>query len=150
MGMALISRDNSTGQSSLANIEELENFTYKQKNARCGLCTNNCSLIINIFPDGTRYVTGNRCERGAGVKKEETAADLNMYKFKNDLLFNRKTLGDDARMGKVGLPRVLNMYEDYPFWHKFFTSLGFDVVLSGKSDRKMYEKGISSISSETA
>ncbi|MDU2354607.1 MAG: acyl-CoA dehydratase activase-related protein, partial [Anaerococcus sp.] len=84
------------------------------------------------------------------TEKEETAADLNMYKFKNNLLFNRKTLGDNARMGRVGLPRVLNMYEDYPFWHKFFTSLGFDVVLSGKSDRKMYEKGISSISSETA
>jgi len=150
MGMALISRDKSTGQSSLADVKELESFTYSQKNARCGLCTNNCALIINVFPDGTRYVTGNRCERGAGVKKEETAADLNMYKFKNNLLFNRKTLGDGARMGRVGLPRVLNMYEDYPFWHKFFTLLGFDVVLSGKSDRKMYERGISSISSETA
>ena len=150
MGMALISRDKSTGQSTLAGVDELESFTYSQKSARCGLCTNNCALIINVFPDGTRYVTGNRCERGAGVKKEETAADLNMYKFKNNLLFNRKTLGDNARMGRVGLPRVLNMYEDYPFWHKFFTSLGFDVVLSGKSDRKMYEKGISSISSETA
>lgn len=150
MGMALISRDKSTGQSTLAGVDELESFTYSQKSARCGLCTNNCALIINVFPDGTRYVTGNRCERGAGVKKEETAADLNMYKFKNNLLFNKKTLGDNARMGRVGLPRVLNMYEDYPFWHKFFTSLGFDVVLSGKSDRKMYEKGISSISSETA
>ncbi len=150
MGMALISRDKSTGQSTLANINELETFTYEQKNARCGLCTNNCSLIINKFPDGSRYVTGNRCERGAGVKAEETLSDLNMYKFKYDLLFNRKTLGSEARMGSVGLPRVLNMYEDYPFWHKFFTSLGFDVVLSGESDREMYEKGISSISSETA
>lgn len=150
MGMALISRDKSTGQSTLANINELETFTYEQKNARCGLCTNNCSLIINKFPDGSRYVTGNRCERGAGVKAEETLSDLNMYKYKYDLLFNRKTLGDAARMGSVGIPRVLNMYEDYPFWHKFFTSLGFDVVLSGESDREMYEKGISSISSETA
>ena len=150
MGMALIAFEKSSGQSSLADINELEKFTYQQKNARCGLCTNNCSLIINIFPDGSRYITGNRCERGAGVKKEETMADLNMYKYKYDLLFNRKSLGDAARMGKVGMPRVLNIYEDYPFWHKFFTSLGFDLVLSGKSDRKMYEKGISSISSETA
>ena len=150
MGMALISKEKSAGQSNLANIDELENFSYKQKNARCGLCTNNCSLIINIFPDGSRYVTGNRCERGAGVKREETIADLNMYKFKYDLLFNRKTLKDQARMGKVGIPRVLNMYEDYPFWHRFFTALGFDVVLSAESDREMYEKGIGSISSETA
>ena len=150
MGMALISMDKSAGQSTIANINELENFSYEQKNARCGLCTNNCSLIINKFPDGSRYVTGNRCERGAGVKAEETLSDLNMYKFKYDLLFNRKSLGADARMGSVGIPRVLNIYEDYPFWHKFFTSLGFDVVLSGESDRDMYEKGISSISSETA
>ena len=73
-----------------------------------------------------------------------------MYKFKYDLLFNRDTLGDKARLGTVGIPRVLNIYEDYPFWHKFFTSLGFDIVLSDKSSREIYEKGLGSISSETA
>ncbi|MDO4672310.1 MAG: acyl-CoA dehydratase activase-related protein, partial [Porphyromonadaceae bacterium] len=150
MGMALISKYKSTGISSIASLEELENFTYNQTSARCGLCTNNCSLIINHFPDGTKYITGNRCERGAGVKLENTLSDLNMYKYKLKLLFDRKSLKDKNIMGTVGIPRVLNMYEDYPFWHTFFTSLGFDVVLSDESTREMYEKGIGSISSETA
>src|SRR5699024_7184121 len=69
MGMSLISMDKSTGHSTLADIDELESFSYEQKNARCGKCSNNCSLIINIFPDGSRYITGNRCDRGAGVKE---------------------------------------------------------------------------------
>ena len=150
MGMALISKEKSTGHSKILSETEIDNFTYTQKSARCGKCTNNCSLQINIFPDGSRFITGNRCERGAGVKQEETLADLNMYKFKNKLLFDRPTLGDKNILGKVGLPRVLNMYEDYPFWHEFFTSLGFDVVLSDKSSREIYEKGIATISSETA
>ena len=150
MGMALISKEKSTGHSKILSESEIDNFTYTQKSARCGRCTNNCSLQINIFPDGSRFITGNRCERGAGVKQEETLADLNMYKFKNKLLFDRKTLGEKNIFGKVGLPRVLNMYEDYPFWHEFFTSLGFDVILSDESNRKIYEKGIATISSETA
>ena len=150
MGMALISKEKSTGHSKILSEAEIDNFTYTQKSARCGKCTNNCSLQINIFPDGSRFITGNRCERGAGVKQEETLADLNMYKFKNKLLFDRPTLGDKNILGKVGLPRVLNMYEDYPFWHEFFTSLGFDVILSDKSSREIYEKGIATISSETA
>lgn len=150
MGMALISKEKSTGHSKILSEKEIDGFTYTQKSTRCGRCTNNCSLQINIFPDGSRFITGNRCERGAGVKKEETLANLNMYKFKNKLLFDRKTLGEKNIFGKVGLPRVLNMYEDYPFWHEFFTSLGFDVILSDESNRKIYEKGIATISSETA
>lgn len=150
MGMALIAKDRSTGTSKLAGLADLEDFSYEQKSARCGRCTNNCALIINIFSDGRKYITGNRCERGAGVKLDKSKDDLNMYKFKYDLLFNRDTLGDKARFGRVGIPRVLNIYEDYPFWHKFFTSLGFDIVLSDKSSREIYEKGLGSISSETA
>lgn len=150
MGMALIARDKSTGHSGLADINELEDFTYEQKNSRCGRCSNNCSLIINIFPDGSRYITGNRCERGAGIKQSQNFSFYNMYKYKYDLLFNRKTLKEKNSLGRVGIPRVLNMYEDYPFWHRFFTSLGFDLVLSDRSSRKIYEKGIASISSETA
>ena len=150
MGMALIAKDRSTGTSKLAGLADLEDFSYEQRSARCGRCTNNCALIINIFSDGRKYITGNRCERGAGVKLDKSKDDLNMYKFKYDLLFNRDTLGDKARFGRVGIPRVLNIYEDYPFWHKFFTSLGFDIVLSDKSSREIYEKGLGSISSETA
>lgn len=150
MGMALISKDRSTGISNLLSPADLEDFSYEQKSARCGRCSNNCALLINIFSNGSKFVTGNRCERGAGVKLDKSRDDLNMYKYKYDLLFNRKTLGDRARFGTVGIPRVLNMYEDYPFWHEFFTSLGFDIILSDKSSRDIYEKGISSISSETA
>ncbi|MDO4594925.1 MAG: acyl-CoA dehydratase activase-related protein [Tissierellia bacterium] len=150
MGMAIIAKENSTGISTLADFEDLENFSYKQINARCGKCTNNCSLVVNIFPDGTRFITGNRCERGAGVSTENTMANMNMYKIKNDLLFNRPSLNDQAIFGSVGLPRALNMYENYPFWHTFFTKLGFNVVLSDHSSREIYEKGIDSISSETA
>ncbi|MDY6066035.1 MAG: acyl-CoA dehydratase activase-related protein [Finegoldia sp.] len=150
MGMALIAKERSTGVSTLANIEEIENFTYTQTSARCGRCSNNCALTINKFPDGSRYITGNRCERGAGIKEEESLENMNMYRFKYDLLFDRKSLGSANKFGTVGIPRALNMYEDYPFWHTFFTSLGFDVVLSDKSSRAIYEKGIASISSETA
>ncbi|MDD7043989.1 MAG: acyl-CoA dehydratase activase-related protein [Peptoniphilaceae bacterium] len=150
MGMALLSKERSTGHSQILGIDEIDNFTYEQRQARCGKCSNNCALQINIFPDGSRYITGNRCERGAGVKQEDTLADLNMYKFKKELLFDRKTLGDKNIFGRVGIPRVLNMYENYPFWHEFFTSLGFDVVLSDESSREIYEKGIATISSETA
>ncbi|WP_311491793.1 acyl-CoA dehydratase activase-related protein [uncultured Anaerococcus sp.] len=150
MGMALIAKDKSTGTSKLAGLADLENFSYQQKSTRCGRCTNNCALIINIFSDGRRYITGNRCERGAGIKLDKSKDDLNMYKFKYDLLFKRETLGQKARFGRVGIPRVLNIYEDYPFWHKFFTALGFDIVLSDESTREIYEKGLGSISSETA
>ena len=150
MGMALIAKDKSTGSSQMAGQSVLENFSYSQKSARCGRCTNNCALVINTFADGRRFITGNRCERGAGIKLDKKKDDLNMYKYKYKLLFDRKTLGDSARFGRVGIPRVLNIYEDYPFWHKFFDSLGFDIILSSDSDRKIYEKGIATISSETA
>lgn len=150
MGMALLAKDRSTGYSKIKGEEELAGFTYKQKNARCGICTNNCALTINIFSDGTRYISGNRCERGAGIKREKSNLP-NMFQFKYDRLFNYyETLeASKARFPQVGIPRVLNMYENYPFWNTFFQKLGFPVVLSDGSSREMYEKGIGSISSET-
>lgn len=149
-GMALIARENSKGQSTLLGPEELKDFSYKQKNANCGLCENQCALTINIFPDGSRYVTGNRCERGAGIKTENQ--DLaNIYKYKYDRLFSYEPLPEEEAInGTVGLPRVLNMYENYPFWYRFFTDLGFRVVLSEESTRQTYERGMEHIPSETA
>lgn len=150
MGMALIAKDRSTGNSGIKNSADLEAFTYKQKSARCNICTNNCALTVNLFSDGTRYISGNRCERGAGIKREKT--DLpNMFQFKYDRLFNHyeSIEPSKARFPAVGIPRVLNMYENYPFWNTFFRKLGFLVVLSDVSSREMYEKGIASISSET-
>lgn len=149
-GMALIAKERSKDKSSILSKEELSEFSYTQKSANCGKCTNNCSLQVNIFSDGRRYITGNRCERGAGINIEKKEIP-NLYRFKYERLFSYEPLADaEAFRGTVGIPRVLNMYENYPFWHTFFSQLGFRVVLSDKSSRKIYEKGLSSISSETA
>lgn len=150
MGMALIAKDRSTGASKIKTPAELQEFSYTQKSARCGICSNNCALTINIFSDGGRYISGNRCERGAGIKREDNGLP-NLYKYKYDRMFNHYDNVDEnhAKFPAVGIPRVLNMYENYPFWHTFFTKLGFPVVLSSESDRQTYEKGIGYISSET-
>lgn len=117
---------------------------------RCKGCTNNCSLTINNF-NGKKYISGNRCEKGAGntsVKNELP----NMFEYKYNRLFNYYVSLEEekAERGVIGIPRVLNMYEDYPFWFTLFTNLGFKVVLSSDSTHKLYEKGIDSIPSESA
>ncbi|WP_300409006.1 2-hydroxyacyl-CoA dehydratase [Lagierella sp.] len=152
MGMALYAKEKSTGVSSLMDLKELDDFTYKQKNAQCNLCSNHCKLSINIFSNGKKYITGNRCERGAGIQIDNEDKLPNLYEYKYNRLFNYyKPLSEEkSTRGKVGIPRVLNMYENYPLWFTFFTSLGYEVVLSDKSDRAIYEKGIASITSETA
>ena len=152
MGMALIAKEKSTGISTLADEKFLEEFSYTQKQTNCNICNNHCALSINIFSNGKKFITGNRCERGAGIKLEEDEKLPNLYEYKYNRLFNyyESLKSDKAIRGKVGIPRVLNMYENYPFWHTFFTSLGYEVILSGESNRNMYEKGIDSITSETA
>lgn len=149
-GMALIAKEKSPSKSTLFNKEELEKFTYTQKSGRCGLCENNCKLNINIFSNGKRYISGNRCERGAGLRTENSKLP-NLFEYKYDRLFSYESLEKSkAFRGEVGIPRALNIYENYPLWHGFFTELGFRVVLSDPSSREIYEKGISSIISETA
>ena len=117
----------------------------------CGRCTNNCLLTVNTFNDGRSYITGNRCERGAadstGYKHRKPLP--NMYKIKYNLLFNRKPL-ENAPRGTVGIPRVLNMYEDYPFWFTFFTKLGYKVVLSDPSSKELFEKAMDTVPSDSA
>lgn len=150
MGMALIAKERSTGVSRIKTSEELRDFSYRQESARCGRCTNNCALTINIFSDGSRYIFGNRCERGAGIKREDN--DLpNLFQYKYERLFDyyEDLTPSKALYPRVGIPRVLNIYENYPFWHTFFTSLGFPVTVSERSSRAIYEKGLTSISSET-
>lgn len=151
LGAALIAKEQYNGQiSKISNLEELENFSYTSKKANCGRCGNNCSLNINIFPNGERYISGNKCEKGAGVKAAENPLP-NLYQYKYNRTFNYKPLEiDQAKRGIVGIPRVLNMYENYPLWYTFFTELGFRVELSKPSSRKIYEDGLSSIPSETA
>ena len=137
-------------RSTVLPLDQVDSFSVTTSNARCGRCGNNCLLTISKFADGSRYITGNRCEKGAGVKTEKS--DLpNLYKIKNDLLFNRPVLSEEeAKRGTIGIPRVLNLYENYPFWHAFFTKLGFRVVLSPATNKEMYQKGMDTISSDTA
>lgn len=149
-GAALVAMERDDGvHSTIAKSDELDNFKAEKTTARCGKCSNNCLLTITKFPDGKRYISNNRCERGAG--HVSTGEKLpNLYDFKYHLLFDRECLPDDkAPRGVIGIPRVLGMYENYPFWHKFFTELGFSVKLSPKSSRQIYDRGIETMPSES-
>ena len=127
---------------------DIENLKIKTTNARCGRCENNCSLTINMFGK-KRFISGNRCERGSGNNGSASLLP-NMYSWKYDRLFSYKPLDEDkAYRGVIGIPRVLNMYEDYPLWFTLFTKLGFRVVISDHSNRQIFEKGINSMPSES-
>ena len=150
-GAALLARDRAgaTGTSTILSAKEIAELTVKQRHARCGRCSNNCQLTINDFGGGRKFITGNRCEKGAGNHGKRSQVP-NLFTRKNELLFNRPVLAEeDAPRGTVGIPRALNMYENYPFWHAFFTKLGFRVVLSDNSSKKTYEAGIESMPSES-
>ncbi len=150
-GAALLARDRAgaDGISSILSADEIASLTVTQRHARCGRCSNNCQLTINDFGGGRRFITGNRCEKGAGHRSNKTEVP-NVFVQKNALLFDRESLDPDAApRGTVGIPRALNMYENYPFWHTFFTKLGFSVVLSDNSTKQTYEAGIESMPSES-
>lgn len=150
-GAALIARDNySEGfKSTILPENEVSALTYETQMARCGGCTNNCLLTINKFTGGRRFITGNRCEKGLGQKKNASNVP-NLYDFKFNRLFNYEPLPlADAPRGEIGVPRVLNMYENYPFWYTFLTKLGYRVILSPKSTKDIYQLGIESIPSDT-
>ncbi len=135
--------------SSILNKEQVKDLTFGAKAIRCNLCENNCSMTLNIFSDGTKFISGNKCEKGAGITTEETVLP-NMYQYKYGRLFDYKSLSEEeASRGVVGIPRVLNIYEHYPFWHTFFTNLGFSVVLSPRSNKQIYELGMDTITSDT-
>ena len=114
----------------------------------CKLCQNHCKLTITTFSDGSRFVTGNRCERGGDAKKKRSdRPNLYDYKYKRCFAYRRLT-DKKATRGEIGIPRVLNMYENYPFWFTLLTSLGFKVMISGRSSHELFETGIESIASE--
>ena len=151
-GAALLARDRAgkTGTSGLLSREKIDNLQVKHTNVHCGRCSNNCLLTINDFGEGHRFITGNRCEKGAGAGKRSKSDAPNLFEYKNKLLFDRPVLSEEeATRGTVGIPRALNMYENYPFWHAFFTKLGFRVVLSDQTNGKTYEAGIESMPSES-
>ncbi len=147
-GAAILARENCAGVSKLLTADELENFSVVTKSYRCGRCGNNCLITMQKFPDGGKYFTGNRCERGAGGKPKAQAEIPNAYAYKYQRVFDYKPL-DNPRRGSIGIPRVLNIYEDYPFWFTLLTELGYRVELSGKSSAQIYYKGLSSIPSDS-
>ena len=153
-GAALLAKKSWDGvtPTALLTKEQLADFKVEPKIERCGGCVNNCMLTKNYFSDGRCFISGNRCERPLGdefkTKKEELP---NLYKYKLKRMFSYKPLPvKEAKRGLIGIPRVLNLYENYPFWFTFFTKLGFRVVLSPISSKKIYERGLESIPSESA
>ena len=154
-GMALLSKEQYEANldmeysSTILKLDELDKLEIKVTHTRCNGCENHCKLTINSFSNGQKHISGNRCEKGAGIVTK--SKDLpNLVQYKYDRIFNYKPLEESsAKRGIIGIPRVLNMYEDYPFWFTFFTNLGFRVILSEKSTRKTYEKGMESMPSES-
>ncbi len=152
-GAALVARERFMGtcgyQTTMLTIEQINALEFTTSMAKCKGCTNNCRLTINRFSGGRQYISGNRCERGLGKQKSEHNVP-NLYEYKLSRIFGYESLAPGvAARGTVGIPRVLNMYENYPFWHTFFTKLGYRVILSPNSNRKIYELGIESIPSES-
>ncbi len=149
-GAALIARKNCRGErSTMLSLEEIENLEYSSRSFRCGGCSNNCMLTSNVFSGGRRHISGNRCEKplgkSGGGKKGE-----NMVAFKRERIFSYTSLSEEeAVRGTIGIPRALNMYENYPFWATFFRALKFRVVLSPFASREIYMKGMESIPSES-
>ena len=150
-GAALIARERyETGKkTTMLSIDKINELKYTTSMANCRGCTNNCRLTINKFTGGRQFISGNRCERGIGKEKNKDHVP-NLYEYKYKRLFSYEPLSpDQATRGQVGIPRVLNMFENYPFWYTFFTKLKYEVVLSPTSTRKIYELGIESIPSES-
>ena len=134
--------------SNIISGEDLDHLSMTSERDVCKLCQNHCKLTITTFQDGSRYVTGNRCERGGDSKKQRSdRPNLYDYKYKRCFAYRRLT-DKKATRGEIGIPRVLNMYENYPFWFTLLTSLGFKVIISGRSSHELFETGIESIASE--
>ena len=149
-GAALIARERHKGkETTTLPIDQILNLTYEAKTVRCQGCNNKCLLTVNTFPGGRRHITGNRCEKGLGEEKGQEKGE-NLVEYKMHRLFDYEPLPiQSAPRGEIGIPRVLNMYENFPFWATFFKELGFRVILSPKSTRKLYELGMDSIPSES-
>ncbi|WP_125708282.1 2-hydroxyacyl-CoA dehydratase [Lacticaseibacillus porcinae] len=155
-GAALIAEDayNEGDETTLLSVDQFDKLSFTKEYMHCGGCENNCALTITVFNDGRRFVTGNRCEKGEArglrqhLKKEN--GKINLVEEKYKLLFSYKPLRKKlATRGVIGIPRVLNMYENYPLWQTFFTKLGFRAELSPKGNKDQYEKGMETIPSDT-
>lgn len=150
-GCALYAKEKSNAEglekSKLISKSELDSFSYKSTSAQCGGCGANCNLTIIKFNDGHRFISGNRCEKGAGIKTENLPE--NMFEYKYNLIREYANIKPDNPIAKVGIPMTLSYYDMLPFFHTLFTSLGFEVVLSEESTRETYYKGQQTIPSDT-
>ncbi len=150
-GAALIARERYSAdyETTMLPFDKILSLQFETSMAKCKGCTNNCRLTINKFSGGRQYISGNRCERGLGKQKNENNVP-NLFDYKLKRVFGYEPLSaEETTRGTVGIPRVLNMCENYPFWATFFKELGYRVILSPVSNRKIYELGIESIPSES-
>ena len=151
-GAALIARErymHRPHETTMLSLDDMINLTYTTTMSRCRGCVNHCVLTINRFEGGRQYISGNRCERGLGVEKAKRDIP-NLFTWKYHRIFDYEPLtADKATRGIVGIPRVLNMYENFPYWATFFKELGFRVMLSPQSSHQIYELGIETIPSES-
>ena len=145
-GAALYAKDHRPKTSAILNADEVKELRHESRSAVCKGCTNNCRLTINIFNGKDKLISGNQCEKGAGIKLSDDEKLPNLYEFKRNLM---ESYTPQKGRYKIGLPMALGMYELYPLWHTIFTRLGFEVVGSGFSTRKLYQKGQFSIPSDT-
>ncbi len=147
-GAALYARENATEIiSSLVTEAELNHFSYASKSVTCKGCTSRCNVNILTFSDGRKFISGNKCERGAGGQPPTDAPDVYAYKYEKLLSLPKK---EGGKRGRVGIPLQLVMYEQLPLWTTFFEACGFEVVLSEKSSRSLYFKGQHTVASDTA
>ncbi|MBE5965386.1 MAG: 2-hydroxyglutaryl-CoA dehydratase [Lachnospiraceae bacterium] len=152
-GAALIAKDRyQEGEvTSLLPKELLDDFTMQSTNRRCGRCMNQCLLTVNCFSSGETFIAGNRCERGLGLERKSREQVPNLVAYKYVRTFQYTPLkAEKAPRGEIGIPRVLNQFENYPFWFTLLTNLGFRVLLSSPSSKKIYERGLETIPSESA
>ncbi|MBQ8475034.1 MAG: 2-hydroxyacyl-CoA dehydratase [Clostridia bacterium] len=149
-GAALHVKEKDIEKSSIITAEALRSFVHTSKSARCNRCENRCQLTVNSFGGGARFISGNQCERGAGMAESESAKLPNLHRYKREKLAQLAENTGKAERGTVGLPLALGMYETAPLWHTIFRSLGFKVLLTGQSTKEMYQKGCFSIPSDTA
>ncbi|MDR1349995.1 MAG: 2-hydroxyacyl-CoA dehydratase [Zoogloeaceae bacterium] len=148
-GSALIAKERWQGQavSSMLPADDLQSFAVRHSLARCKLCANTCAMTVNRFSDGRKFISGNRCERGLG--KQKTANDLpDLYAYKYERVFAYEAKKDAPR-GVIGVPRALNMFENYPLWFTFLTELGFEARLSAPSSKALLEQGLDTLPSDT-
>lgn len=151
-GAALIAKERfiEGEKTTLLPKEALTDFTMQASNKRCDKCQNRCLLTVNSFSNGETYIAGNRCERGLGLESNNTQKLPNLYEYKYKRTFSYHPLkAEDAIRGVIGIPRVLNMYENYPFWFTLLSKLGFQVILSSPSGKTLYERGLETIPSES-